>query len=38
MIVCLNIGNEEDTDGDKRGMPVCGDYHAGMWGGGVALG
>ena len=24
------------TDIDKRGVPVCGDYLAGMWGGGVA--
>ena len=29
---------EEDTDGYQRGMPICGDYLAGMWGCGVALG
>ena len=31
---CKN--EEENSEGDKGGMPVCGDYLAGIWGSGVA--
>lgn len=30
--------DEEDSNGDKRGVPICGGNLAGMWGSGVALG